>query len=105
MGKTIKITITEEILDQNPELIEQGLEIGDEVEVLESPTIGEDRMRITYNEENEDTDITYMSENIAGLIDFLELMDCQIDPRLKSLAQTKLEEAGMWAVKAITSKK
>lgn len=105
MGKTIKITITEEMLDQNPDLIEQGLEIGDEVEVLESPTIGEDRMRITYNEDENDGDITFMNEHIASLIDFLELMDEAIDPRLKSIAQTKLEEAGMWAIKAITSKK
>jgi hypothetical protein len=70
-------------------------------------TLGELRVRIDFNVSN-DTDVSLVKSQTAGLINFLEKMKPKgitIETeqlRLIALAQTAYEDAAMWAVKAIT---
>lgn len=66
-------------------------------------TLGEIRVRATFNP-NDNPDVTNIKTKVAELIDFCETLKAR-DPRLASLAQTSLEEAAMWAVKAATTPK
>ena len=66
-------------------------------------TKGEYRVGITFNPSNDDQ-VARIKRAAADLIDLIE----EIDPafaevgRLKALAQTHVEDAAMWAVKAAT---
>lgn len=76
-------------------------------------TIGENRVRIDFNVDNNDQ-VTLIKKKTAKLINFCEEMvvghnekgeayNCDSEKRrLISLAQTAYEEAAMWAVKAAT---
>jgi len=64
-------------------------------------SIGEDRVRIKFNP-NEDPTVTDIKRLSAALIDLCETLKGK-DARLASLAQTHYEEAAMWAVKAATA--
>lgn len=69
-------------------------------------TLGERRIRTSFNP-SEINDIDRHKQHIADEIDFLAGID-HVDgeqARLKSLAMTALEEASMWAVKAMTYNK
>lgn len=64
-------------------------------------TIGEDRVRTTFNPAAADT-VDTIKMKTAELINLCEELKSK-DPRLASLAQTSYEEAAMWAVKAATA--
>ena len=68
------------------------------------PTLGEKRVRTTFNPANDDK-VSQFKQAYAKLIDSLEELRNQegIDQRLVSEAQTNTEAAAMWAVKAVTS--
>ena len=55
----------------------------------------------TLNDEQKD-DVNFIQQNFTALYDYLD--DMIPDGREKSLYTTKLEEACMWAVKAISRK-
>lgn len=65
-------------------------------------SIGTDRVRASFNP-NDNTDVNYIKNIVANMIDFCEDELKAKDPRLASLAQTAFEEAAMWAVKAATT--
>lgn len=69
---------------------------------------GEYRVGITFNPSNDDT-VEEIKLRAADLIDLIEgipqhyFLDVDAEVmRLKALAQTAVEEAAMWAVKAAT---
>lgn len=64
-------------------------------------TLGEQRVRTTFNPAN-DSVVNVIKEKTAELINLCEQIKSQ-DPRLAALAQTKYEEAGMFAVKLATA--
>jgi tRNA G18 (ribose-2'-O)-methylase SpoU len=68
-------------------------------------TKGEYRVGISFNPSNEDT-VASIKRAAADLIDLIDGIDDQANLgeviRLKSLAQTEVESAAMWAVKAAT---
>lgn len=73
-------------------------------------TKGEYRVGITFNPSNDDM-VGQIKRKAADLIDLIEsiptaLMTCDAQLsevfRLKALAQTHIEDAAMWAVKAAT---
>jgi hypothetical protein len=76
-------------------------------------TKGEYRLGITFNPSNDDT-VGKIKRAAADLIDLIETIDCTPQSsdnlgahagekyRLKALAQTHVEDAAMWAVKAAT---
>lgn len=64
-------------------------------------TVGEKRVRSAFNPSNNDL-INQLKSKHAELINMCEDLK-SLDPRLASLAQTALEEACMWAVKAATT--
>jgi tRNA G18 (ribose-2'-O)-methylase SpoU len=68
-------------------------------------TKGEYRVGITFNPSNDDT-VSKIKRLAADLIDLIEGIDDQANLgeiiRLKSLAQTAVEDGAMWAVKAAT---
>ena len=72
-------------------------------------TKGQARVKVGFNP-SEDTYITRLKEGTAKLIDSLEALQFNKDEkniapefnRLKAIAQTKYEEACMWAVKCRT---
>jgi hypothetical protein len=76
-------------------------------------TKGEYRVGITFNPSNDDA-VSKIKRAAADLIDLIEGIDCtpksSDEPgyhagekyRLKALAQTEVESAAMWAVKAAT---
>lgn len=68
-------------------------------------TKGEYRVGISFNPSNDDT-VGKIKRAAADLIDLIEGIDNQSNLgeviRLKSLAQTEVESAAMWAVKAAT---
>ena len=66
-------------------------------------TKGEYRVGITFNPSNDDT-VGRIKRAAADLIDLIETIsaDTEDRPRLKALAQTEIESAAMWAVKAAT---
>lgn len=66
-------------------------------------SIGEKRVRITFvpTDQNQD-EVTCIKQTSALLIDLCETLKDK-DPRLAAIAQTKIEEAAMWAVKLATA--
>lgn len=71
-------------------------------------TKGEYRVGVTFNPSLNGT-VSQIKMAAAGLIDMIEEIEAHPDGqpfpevmRLKSLAQTAVEEAAMWAVKAAT---
>ena len=73
-------------------------------------TKGEYRVGITFNPSNDDM-VGKIKRAAAGLIDLIDSIEehpAQLDmqfseiKRLKALAQTEVESAAMWAVKAAT---
>ena len=60
--------------------------------------------RVTSSNPSEHPDVKQITKTIAGLIDHLEsIVDTGEEAgRCAAIAQTKFEEAAMWAVKAIT---
>lgn len=75
-------------------------------------TLGEKRIRVTFNPSENDT-VSLIKQKTAELIDLLdnfESASAKNDAiginsefaRLRSLAQTNYEQAAMWAVKAVT---
>ena len=73
-------------------------------------TKGEYRVGITFNPSNDDIvgKIKRAAADLIDLIDSIEEHPAQLDmrfseiKRLKALAQTAIEDAAMWAVKAAT---
>lgn len=66
-------------------------------------TIGEDRVRASFNPSGE-SDVDNIKVLTAELIDLCDSLKDK-DPRLAALAQTAYEEAAMWAVKLATTDK
>lgn len=64
-------------------------------------TVGEQRVRTSFNPSQTDT-VAQIKQKTAELIDLCEGLKAK-DGRLASLAQTAYEEASMWAVKAATT--
>lgn len=66
-------------------------------------TKGEYRVGITFNPSNDDT-VGRIKRLAADLIDLIETIPVDYEERirLKSLAQTHIEDGAMWAVKAAT---
>lgn len=72
-------------------------------------TKGEYRVGITFNPSNDDM-VGKIKRAAADLIDLIETIKANTDGhdtvveviRLKALAQTHIEDAAMWAVKAAT---
>ena len=87
-------------------------------EETKTPTIGEQRVRTSFNPSQTDT-VAQIKQITAGLINLCEELkvskiksgDISLEEqlqngnflRLVSLAQTAYEEAAMWAVKAATA--
>ena len=69
-------------------------------------TKGEYKVGVTFNPSG-DNDVALVKNTIAMLIDDLQLIVDLGDEagRCAAIAQTKFEEAAMWAVKAITKPK
>ena len=68
---------------------------------MEGTTIGEERVRTTFNPSNDDV-VSQIKQKTADLINLVEQVK-PLNPRLASLAQTAYEEAAMWGVKCATS--
>jgi hypothetical protein len=69
-------------------------------------TKGEYRVGIDFNPSG-DANVILIKRAVADLIDIIEGVPSNDIPevgRLKALAQTAVEEGGMWAVKAATKK-
>ena len=66
-------------------------------------TTGEYRIGISFNPSGNEL-VDQIKRQAADLIDLIETIpaDTEDRPRLKALAQTAVEEAAMWAVKAAT---
>ena len=68
-------------------------------------SIGEKRIRVNFNPMGTD-EIMFKKKEFASLIDGLELQKKETsDPeklRIIATAQTKIEEAAMWTIKAMT---
>lgn len=64
-------------------------------------TLGEKRVRATFNVSGDDT-VSDIKFKVATLIDLCETLKGK-DARLAALAQTSFEEGAMWAVKAATT--
>lgn len=64
-------------------------------------SLGEDRVRITFNP-NQNPVVQEIKEKTAELIDLCESLKDQ-EGRCAALAQTHYENAAMWAVKAATA--
>lgn len=66
-------------------------------------TKGEYRVGIDFNPSNDDT-VGKIKRAAADLIDLIETIPVDVEERirLKALAQTHIEDAAMWAVKAAT---
>lgn len=67
-------------------------------------TIGEDRVRVDFNPDNNDL-VHGIKTKVAELINLAEELKVNQgrDGRLCNIAQTELESAAMWLVKAATS--
>ena len=68
---------------------------------MEEKTIGEQRVRTEFNPLNDDI-VSKIKQKSAELINLCEDLKNN-DGRTASIAQTKYEEAAMWAVKAATA--
>jgi hypothetical protein len=66
-------------------------------------SIGSDRVREAFNP-SMDSNVDKIKRWAADCIDFCEEHK-DLDPRLAALAQTHFEDAAMWAVKLVTTKK
>lgn len=64
-------------------------------------SIGEIRVRTELNPSQSDI-VSQIKQRAAELINLIEQVKDK-DPRLASLAQTAIEEAAMWGVKAATA--
>ena len=66
-------------------------------------TKGEYRVGISFNPSNDDM-VGKIKRVAADLIDLIETIPVDVEERirLKALAQTHIEDAAMWAVKAAT---
>jgi hypothetical protein len=64
-------------------------------------TIGEDRVRIKFNPDENDL-VSEIKQKAAELIDLCETIKNK-DPRLAALAMTAFEDGAMWAVKCATT--
>lgn len=64
-------------------------------------TLGEQRVRVNFNADN-NSNVDVIKSSVAKLINMCEELK-EKDPRLCALAQTRLEEAAMWAVKLATA--
>jgi hypothetical protein len=66
-------------------------------------TKGEYKVGINFNPSGDDT-VSKIKRAAADLIDLIETLPTEVVEciRLKSLAQTAIEEGAMWAVKAAT---
>lgn len=62
-------------------------------------TIGERRVRFNPSE---NTEVFRIKKDTAGLIDLIDRIKDR-DPRLAAMAQSRYEEAAMWAVKLATT--
>lgn len=71
---------------------------------MNEKTIGELRVRTSFNVAEGQTfdEVGELKNEFARLINKVEAMKDR-DPRLAAIAQTKLEEAAMWAVKLATA--
>lgn len=70
---------------------------------LKPVTLGMQRVRSLFNPQDRDT-VRIIKEKCADLIDYVELLRPEgADGRLLAIAETSIEEAAMWAVKAATS--
>jgi hypothetical protein len=73
---------------------------------MEEKTLGEIRIRIDFNESGNST-VNDIKRNSAQMIDLLKHLQTDAGQseknRLIAIAQTKYEEAAMWAVKAATA--
>jgi hypothetical protein len=68
-------------------------------------SLGEDRVRITFNPANSDP-VAELKQRAAELIDIVDGLKVEGRPelnRLVALAQTCFEDGAMWAVKAATT--
>ena len=77
-------------------------------EATREMTKGEKRVGLTFNPSGDDT-VALIKSQAAALIDLIEEIPSDRDSalgnekgRLKALAQTEIESAAMWAVKAAT---
>jgi len=68
---------------------------------MEEKTIGEIRVRTSFNVEN-NSDVDQIKQKSAELINLVDSLK-EKDPRLAALAMTAYEEAAMWAVKVATA--
>lgn len=71
----------------------------------EQLTLGEQRIRTTFNPANNST-VQHIKERAAEFINYIHNnvnVKNSEEGRLKSLALTSIEEATMWAVKAATA--
>ena len=70
-------------------------------------SLGEYRVGIDFNPSGDDN-VAKIKRAAADLIDLVNALPSQGDSgevaRLKALSQTALEDAAMWAVKAVTKK-
>jgi hypothetical protein len=67
----------------------------------EEKTLGELRVRTEFNPSNNSA-VDQIKQKCAELINLVEVLPTA-DRRLVSIAQTTIEEASMWAVKAATA--
>lgn len=65
-------------------------------------SVGTERVRADFNPSG-DEDVALIKGLTARLIDICDELKVA-DPRAAAIAQTKYEEAAMWAVKAATAK-
>jgi len=66
-------------------------------------SLGAERVRETFNP-SMDNNVDKIKRWAADCIDFCEEHK-DLDPRLAALAMTAFEDAAMWAVKLVTTKK
>lgn len=82
--------------------------MGNEEQAVPMPTLGEQRVRVTFNPANSDR-VHVLKTKFAELIDMCESMKDAYDGkpneknRVLAVAQTELETACMYAVKGATA--
>ena len=64
-------------------------------------TIGEQRVRVEFNPDKNDT-VSQIKQKTADLINLVESLK-DLDPELADLAMRTYENASMWAVKLATT--
>lgn len=68
---------------------------------MEEKTLGEQRVRVDFNVNNDEV-VGELKTRVAELINLVDGLKDK-DPRLAAIASTSFEEAGMWAVKLATA--